>query len=93
MLADSSSPQTPAQRAASLSLLSTPHGGLDVDALCESAIAALPSEAAAFRKGRKNVLNKMLGWVMKESRGRADSTQVRERLVTLLKDGGDATGI
>ncbi|KAJ6557310.1 Glutamyl-tRNA amidotransferase subunit B, mitochondrial [Mycena vulgaris] len=85
MLAGPSSSQTPMERARSLSLLS--QDGLNVDDLCAAAIAALPSEALAFRKGHKNVVNKMLGWVMKESRGKADSTQVRERLVALLVEG------
>lgn len=89
MLSEPSSSQTPTERARSLSLLSAPHDALDVADLCTAAIAALPAEALAFRNGRKNVLNKILGWVMKESRGRADSTEVRERLVALLEQGGD----
>ncbi|KAJ7712418.1 glutamyl-tRNA amidotransferase [Mycena metata] len=84
MLADSSSALTPTERARSLNLLAASSEQLDVSALCAAAIAALPSEAAAFKKGHKNVLNKILGWVMKESRGRADSQQVRECLISLL---------
>ncbi|KAJ7857623.1 hypothetical protein B0H14DRAFT_2750539 [Mycena olivaceomarginata] len=89
MLADPSSPQTPTDRARSLSLLITSRGELDIGDLCGAAIAALPSEAAAFRNGHKNVLNKILGWVMKESRGRADSKQARERLISLLEERGE----
>ncbi|KAJ7366689.1 Glutamyl-tRNA amidotransferase subunit B, mitochondrial [Mycena albidolilacea] len=89
MLADPSSPQTPTERARSLSLLITSRGELDIGDLCGAAIAALPSEAAAFRNGHKNVLNKILGWVMKESRGRADSKQARERLISLLEESGE----
>ncbi|KAJ7696001.1 Glutamyl-tRNA amidotransferase B subunit [Mycena rosella] len=85
MLADPASSKTPTERASSLSLLV--HDGLDLDALCAAAIAALPSEAMAFRNGHKNVLNKILGWVMRETRGKADSSQVRERLVALLRQG------
>ncbi|KAJ7459694.1 glutamyl-tRNA amidotransferase [Mycena latifolia] len=84
MLADPSSSKTPTERASSLSLLV--NKGQDVDELCVAAIAALPSEALAFRNGHKNVLNKILGWVMKESRGKADSAHVRERLMALLQD-------
>ncbi|KAJ7070007.1 Glutamyl-tRNA amidotransferase subunit B, mitochondrial [Mycena amicta] len=82
-----SSTQTPTERARSMSLLSDGGrgSGLDIDTLCAQAIAALPSEAAAFRKGHNNVLNKILGWVMRESKGRADSQVVRQRLLELLK--------
>jgi aspartyl-tRNA(Asn)/glutamyl-tRNA(Gln) amidotransferase subunit B len=45
--------------------------------LCETAIQALPSEVAAIRAGNKNVLNKIVGYVMKQSRGRADAKVVR----------------
>ncbi|KAJ7134432.1 Glutamyl-tRNA amidotransferase B subunit [Mycena epipterygia] len=90
MLSEPSSSQTPTERARSLFLLSAPHDALDVADLCTAAIAALPAEALAFRNGRTNVLNKILGWVMKESRGRANSTEVMVRLVDLLKqDGAD----
>ncbi|KAF9478677.1 Glutamyl-tRNA amidotransferase B subunit [Pholiota conissans] len=46
-------------------------------ALCTAAIAALPSEVAAVRAGNKNVLNKIVGHVMRASRGRADALVVR----------------
>ncbi|KAJ6584815.1 glutamyl-tRNA amidotransferase [Mycena capillaripes] len=88
MLADPSSPSTPTERARSLSLLTASREELDIDGLCAAAIAALPSEASAFRNGHKNVLNKILGWVMKESRGRADSKQARDRLISLLEKSG-----
>ncbi|KAJ7164627.1 glutamyl-tRNA amidotransferase [Mycena crocata] len=79
------SSQTPTERARLLSLLASSPDQLDVTDICAAAIAALPSEAEAFRNGRKNVLNKILGWVMKESRGRADSQKVRKCLVALLE--------
>ncbi|KAJ7211482.1 Glutamyl-tRNA amidotransferase subunit B, mitochondrial [Mycena haematopus] len=82
------SPQTPTDRARSLSLLIASGGEPNIGELCAAAIVALPSEAKAFRKGHRNVLNKLLGWVMKESRGRADSTQVRECLISLLEESG-----
>ncbi|KAJ7758564.1 Glutamyl-tRNA amidotransferase subunit B, mitochondrial [Mycena maculata] len=88
MLADPTSSQTPTERARSLSLLSTSSGELDVTSLCAVAIAALPAEASAFRNGHKNVLNKIIGRVMKDSRGRADSKGVKECLIALLEQGG-----
>ncbi|KAK7048216.1 Glutamyl-tRNA amidotransferase subunit B, mitochondrial [Favolaschia claudopus] len=83
MLARPSS-QTPTERALALALLAT-NQEQDIDQVCAAAIAALPSEAEAYRRGHKNVLNKILGWVMKETRGRADSKQAREQLLSLLE--------
>ncbi|KAJ6512108.1 glutamyl-tRNA amidotransferase [Mycena vitilis] len=88
MLAKPDVSTTPTELARSLSLLAFSPVELDIDELCAAAVAALPSEASAYRKGHQNVLNKILGWVMKESRGRADSKQVRERLIILLEQSG-----
>ncbi|KAF9462046.1 Glutamyl-tRNA-Gln amidotransferase B subunit [Collybia nuda] len=52
--------------------------------LCLDAINALPSEAAAVKNGNKNVLNKIVGRVMKESRGRADAKSVKALVEELL---------
>ncbi|KAL0569801.1 hypothetical protein V5O48_012158 [Marasmius crinis-equi] len=48
------------------------------------AIDALPSEVAAIRSGNKNVLNKLIGWVMRETKGKADVKKTRERLECLI---------
>jgi len=53
-------------------------------ALCETAIISLPLEVAAARNGNKNVLNKIVGSVMKQSRGRADARRVREIVEELI---------
>ncbi|GLB34182.1 putative PET112 [Lyophyllum shimeji] len=53
-------------------------------ALCADAIAALPAESDAARKGNRNVLNKIVGRVMKDSHGRADAKAVRALLEELL---------
>ncbi|TFK72027.1 Glutamyl-tRNA amidotransferase subunit B, mitochondrial [Pluteus cervinus] len=45
--------------------------------LVEGAFNALPSEVAALRAGREGVLNKVVGWVMKQSRGRVDANKVK----------------
>jgi aspartyl-tRNA(Asn)/glutamyl-tRNA(Gln) amidotransferase subunit B len=39
---------------------------------------AMPSEVSAARNGNKNVLNKIIGVVIKQSRGRLDARRVRE---------------
>lgn len=85
MLADPASSQTATELARSLSLLSESPDAPDVATLCSAAIAALPAEVSAFRNGHKNVLNKILGRVMQDSRGRANSKEVRECLIALLE--------
>jgi aspartyl-tRNA(Asn)/glutamyl-tRNA(Gln) amidotransferase subunit B len=44
----------------------------------------MPDETAAARKGNKNVINKLVGTVMRQSRGRADARSVKEVLDRLL---------
>lgn len=56
----------------------------ELETLCRTAIADLPSEVEAFRSGNKNVLNKILGHVMKKSRGRADAKAVRHMVEKLV---------
>lgn len=82
------SPARPAALAAEMSLLAMTDRASSVDALralCEGAVAALPQEAAAVRMGNEKVIMKLVGRVMKESRGRADATAAaalfREMLV------------
>jgi aspartyl-tRNA(Asn)/glutamyl-tRNA(Gln) amidotransferase subunit B len=65
---------------------SSPHSELQL--LCEVAIHALPSEVTALRKGNKNVLNKIVGYVMKQSRGRADAKVVRNLVEKIVLSKG-----
>lgn len=50
---------------------------------CQTAVAALPGEVDAVRRGNIKVLNKLVGYVMKLSRGRADALVVQETLKRL----------
>jgi len=52
--------------------------------LCEDAINALPEEANVVRRGNERVIMKLVGKVMKDSRGRADARAVTELLKELL---------
>lgn len=45
--------------------------------LVEAAFAALPNEAKAVKAGHEGVVNKILGWIMKKSRGRVDAAKTR----------------
>lgn len=53
-------------------------------AFCKSTVLAMPSEVSAARNGNKNVLNKLIGAVMKQSRGRLDARRVREVIEQLI---------
>ena len=59
----------------------------ELHALCERAIVDLPSEVAALRAGNNNVLNKIVGHVMKKSRGRADAVAVKTLVEKIVKGG------
>jgi aspartyl-tRNA(Asn)/glutamyl-tRNA(Gln) amidotransferase subunit B len=65
---------------------SSPH--FELQLLCEAAIHALPSEVTALRIGKKNVLNKIVGYVMKQSRGRADAKVVRKLVEKIVLNKG-----
>lgn len=54
----------------------------ELEDLCTAAITALPQETAAVRNGNDKVMNKIMGWVMRNSRGRADPQRTR----TLLEE-------
>jgi aspartyl-tRNA(Asn)/glutamyl-tRNA(Gln) amidotransferase subunit B len=62
----------------------TPQPEAILHGLCLDAMAALPDEVEAMRKGHKNVLNKIIGQVIRESRGRADARSVRRLLEELI---------
>ena len=53
--------------------------------LCEEAIAALPSEAAAVRNGKLGPLNRLVGQVMRLSKGSADAVMTRNILISQLR--------
>lgn len=53
--------------------------------LCEQAIKELPAESELVRRGNKNVLMKILGRVMKLSKGTADAKSTRTILEGMLK--------
>lgn len=44
---------------------------------CKKQIASLPAQVDAIRNGNKKVLNKLMGLVQKETKGRADPVLVR----------------
>lgn len=60
-------------------------GGASLEKWCREAIAALPDEAQVARQGNLKVVNKIMGHVMKASRGTAKAQDVRAMLLKLLQ--------
>lgn len=55
---------------------------ISVEALCDEAIRTFPEEADLIRRGKKNILMKLVGYVMKASRGGANP-KVTQRILEL----------
>lgn len=80
------STEMPARLAEQLSLkVVRDDQGTQLQQWCREAIEALPSEAQAARAGNTNVINKILGQVMKLSRGRVDAQAARTVLLEMLQ--------
>jgi aspartyl-tRNA(Asn)/glutamyl-tRNA(Gln) amidotransferase subunit B len=58
----------------------------ELDTLIQKAIEAMPGEVAAYKAGRRGVLNKVVGWIMKQSRGRVDAQEVKIQLEKVLNN-------
>lgn len=69
--------------AQSLSLIALKDNSLEQ--LCRDVLAAMPAESKAVRDGNLNVLNKILGTVMKRSRGTANAQSARKVIQDLLQ--------
>ncbi|TFY67655.1 hypothetical protein EVJ58_g1500 [Rhodofomes roseus] len=80
---DNCSAEMPAELASELSLIAD--DGAALRKWCTQAIKALTQEADVVRGGNVNVVNKILGHVMKASKGRADAKAARAMLLKLLK--------
>ncbi|KAG6820678.1 hypothetical protein H0H93_013196 [Arthromyces matolae] len=59
---------------------------VELRTVCADAIAASPAEVEAMRKGRKNAVNKILGQVMRSTRGRADAQAAKALLEEIIFD-------
>lgn len=59
--------------------------GDSLESVCQEVIAKLPKEADKVRKGNDKVVMRLVGEVMKLSKGTADAKKARETLLALLK--------
>jgi len=80
----------PSKLAEEMSLLAFPAdddtGSSELEQWCREAMDALPSETAAAKKGSTGVVNKLVGRVMRISRGRANALKVKKVLESMLRD-------
>ena len=80
---DHPSSEVPSELAETLGLLAN-QGDDFLKQLCTQVIAEMPEEADAMRRGVPNVINKLLGRVMKSSKGTVDPQSIRKMLRNLL---------
>ncbi|KAI0271967.1 Glutamyl-tRNA amidotransferase B subunit [Russula aff. rugulosa BPL654] len=80
---DHPSSEAPSELAERFDLLAN-RGDDFLERLCTQVIAEMPEEADAMRRGVPNVINKLLGRVMKYSKGTADPQSIRKMLRNLL---------
>lgn len=57
----------------------------DLAATCEAVITKLPKEAERVRQGNDKVVMRLVGEVMKMSKGSADARRAREVLLEMLR--------
>ncbi|RDX53808.1 Glutamyl-tRNA-Gln amidotransferase B subunit, partial [Lentinus brumalis] len=77
-------PDLPSKIAEDLKLLAASDDGASLETWCREAIAALPEQADVVRRGNLKVVDKIMGHVMKASRGTAKAQDVRAMLLKLL---------
>lgn len=62
-------------------------GGLDesvLDELCKQAIEANPNAVADYKNGKVKAIKALVGFIMKNSRGKADASLAEEKLINLI---------
>jgi aspartyl-tRNA(Asn)/glutamyl-tRNA(Gln) amidotransferase subunit B len=80
---DHPSSEAPSELAERLGFIAN-RGDDFLERLCTQAIADMPEEADAMRRGVPNVINKLLGRVVRISKGTADPQSIRRMLLKLV---------
>lgn len=80
--------QSVKQLAMELNFISSPSASDDDDLadLCRKVIETMPSEVAALRSGHRGVVNKLVGSVMKQTRGRVDANTAKAVILKILQE-------
>jgi aspartyl-tRNA(Asn)/glutamyl-tRNA(Gln) amidotransferase subunit B len=81
---DKPSSKTPEELAKEHSLIALVKGDSLMEAWCKEVIESNPEVADAIRAGNINVINKLVGRVMKKSRGTTDALSVRKLLLEMI---------
>ena len=58
----------------------------DLEDTCRAVIESLPDVATTIRKGNDKPIMRLVGEVMKKSKGRADPKEARRILIEMLKE-------
>ena len=64
-------------------------GGIDEDTLrklCSESIAHSPNAVADYLGGKEKALKSLLGYVMKNSRGKADAVEAEKVLAAMIRE-------
>ena len=85
---DTPSPKAPEELAKEHSLIALDKGDSSTEAWCKEVVESNSEEADAIRAGNVNVVNKLVGRVMKKSRGTADALSVRKLLLEIITAKG-----
>ena len=62
-----------------------PLGSITIKALCEQAVAANPNAVSDYLGGKEKALKALVGFVMKATRGTADSAAAEKKLIELVR--------
>ncbi|TDL29380.1 Glutamyl-tRNA amidotransferase B subunit [Rickenella mellea] len=81
---DSPSAKPPSLIATELSLIALPIDDEALEEMCAEAIARMPEEVQSYKRGRVKVVDRLVGHVMKNSRGTANARAVAERFAAML---------
>jgi len=84
IMLDSPSSKTPEELAKEHALIARAEGDSSVEVWCRQMIESNPNAVDAIRAGNTNVVNKLVGKVMKESRGTAEAVAVRKLLLEMI---------
>ena len=85
---DKPSSKTPEELAKEHSLIALDKSDSSTEVWCREVVKSNPEAADAIRAGNVNVLNKLVGKVMRKSRGTADALSVRKLLLEIIMAGG-----
>lgn len=88
LMLDDPSSKTPEELAREHSLIALDKGDSSMEAWCKEVIESNLEVAGAVRAGNFNVVNKLVGRVMKKSRGTADALSVRRLLLEMITGKG-----